>query len=642
MRRAARDVRSADAAGAGRRASRTPAWVALGRSDGRVGPRHEVAPAAREIKRSSHASTMKPLSEWWLHQAAARGDLPALLAADPAARRFVNDHDPDLRTPLDRALRSPSAGPDTVRLLLEWGARLDVGSGHRVATLPLTTALEAASPEKLRVLLDAGADLNAKDHHGYDPVLRAAFGCDEPPGRRLEVLRILVSRGARLDGRSSYAESAVGQAAARGRYDELGFLLDAGADASPLRWTPLHHAAAFGSIADVESAIAAGVPLDARDRTDRNAWHVALIAGRPEVAVHLRGRGVPSGLHGAHRRPYLWFDPATARLAMVRVWLEEGWAPDAPYADDETLLDCAVTSDDVATASFLLDAGADVACGRRGVDPWPQRPLAEASSGAMIRRLLAAGGDPADLSSAARRTLLGLDPEASDEPLRDVSREEFERGRRPRTGRANPERIDEPFWAAMLRAGVSAYRARCWFVGGRYEPQGAVWCADRFGMSVTPLPDGRIVAIGGEHEDAYDPDFHIYNDVIVRDAAGGFTIHGYPHDVFPPTDFHTATLLDGAIFVIGGLGYHGQRKYGTTPVHRLDLETLRIEPVATIGDPPGWLYEHRADVAGPGVIVVRGGTRVLAPAEGGGPREAYEPNEATFALDVRTGAWRRL
>jgi hypothetical protein len=33
----------------------------------------------------------------------------------------------------------------------------------------------------------------------------------------------------------------------------------------------------------------------------------------------------------------------------------------------------------------------------------------------------------------------------------------------------------------------------------------------RFGQSLTLLPDCRAVQIGGEHEDWYDADFCIYN-----------------------------------------------------------------------------------------------------------------------------------
>lgn len=160
----------------------------------------------------------------------------------------------------------------------------------------------------------------------------------------------------------------------------------------------------------------------------------------------------------------------------------------------------------------------------------------------------------------------------------------------------------------------------------------------RFGQSVTRLPDGRIVQIGGEHEDHYDPDFCIYNDVFVHGTDGSINIFGYPEDVFPPTDFHTATLIDGAIYVIGALGYEGTRRFGHTPVYRLDVSTLRMERLETLGEAPGWIYEHRAACVGRTEILVSGGQ--VATSSDGGP-EVHTANEASFVLDVRDRIWRR-
>src|SRR6185312_15079372 len=101
-----------------------------------------------------------------------------------------------------------------------------------------------------------------------------------------------------------------------------------------------------------------------------------------------------------------------------------------------------------------------------------------------------------------------------------------------------------------------------------------------------------VVQVAGEHEDFYDEDFCIYNDVFVHSRDGGIRIFGYPESVFPPTDFHTATLIGEYIYLIGSLGYSGHRRYGTTPVYRLHTGTFKIEPLETTGAAPGWLYEH--------------------------------------------------
>lgn len=82
--------------------------------------------------------------------------------------------------------------------------------------------------------------------------------------------------------------------------------------------------------------------------------------------------------------------------------------------------------------------------------------------------------------------------------------------------------MDQPFWQAMIRSGIDAY-AGARLAGGTRDDC-PVWCAQRFGQSLTLLPDGRAIQIGGEHEDYYDSDFCIYNDVFVHHPDGRIEI----------------------------------------------------------------------------------------------------------------------
>ena len=124
-----------------------------------------------------------------------------------------------------------------------------------------------------------------------------------------------------------------------------------------------------------------------------------------------------------------------------------------------------------------------------------------------------------------------------------VNRELFVKWRTPSFGSANPERMNNPVWEWLVRSKLSAYQATQRLRGPSALKAGPGWCFDRFGQSSTKLPDGRVVLIAGEHEDAYDPDFYIYNDVVVQHPDGSLDIYGYPRDEFPPTDFHSATLV---------------------------------------------------------------------------------------------------
>jgi len=156
-------------------------------------------------------------------------------------------------------------------------------------------------------------------------------------------------------------------------------------------------------------------------------------------------------------------------------------------------------------------------------------------------------------------------------------------------------------------------------------------------MSLTPLPDGRWVQIAGEHEDHYDPDFCIYNDVIIHHGKGGFEILGYPEEVFPPTDFHSTTLVGEWIYLIGNLGYPATREaFGyQTPVFRFHTGSGKIERVATSGESPGWIHSHQAKLDHGSIRVFQG--KVLT-VDGDGETD-ITGLRGSFALDLATGIW---
>jgi hypothetical protein len=212
----------------------------------------------------------------------------------------------------------------------------------------------------------------------------------------------------------------------------------------------------------------------------------------------------------------------------------------------------------------------------------------------------------------------------------------------------HPERVENELWEQAIREGWSGYhlgehlgierepsefRHKFSYSTYRDTTPGPFWSWQRFGRTSTPLPDGRVIHVAGEHEDSYDADFCIYNDVIIEYPDGRWEFYLYPKDVLPPTDFHTATLVGDQVLLIGSLGYGDLRRPGETQVLKLDTRTLRIEPVATAGDRPGWISRHIAERLGEAAVLVVGGS-VQTP-------EDYEPNTGIFELDLATMIWRR-
>lgn len=216
----------------------------------------------------------------------------------------------------------------------------------------------------------------------------------------------------------------------------------------------------------------------------------------------------------------------------------------------------------------------------------------------------------------------------------------------------NPTLQTNPYWQWIVRFNLSVWEIRKLIIDKPFEllettshtQPNPLWCHQRMGQSQTLLPDGRTILIGGEYEDWYDPEFCIYNDVIVirpnngvRDDSenrANIEIYSYPKALFAPTDFHTATLVGNYIYIIGALGYPSDRRYSHTPVYRLDIHTFKIEEVATRNS-MGWIYKHNAALKD-NQIVVTGGQYLL---------DIDSPimdNLDTWALNLNTLIWKNI
>jgi hypothetical protein len=222
----------------------------------------------------------------------------------------------------------------------------------------------------------------------------------------------------------------------------------------------------------------------------------------------------------------------------------------------------------------------------------------------------------------------------------EIRPEQFELQRHRQFGRANPERMDLPYWEWMVRSELNAYQALRRFGAQPKVKAGPDWCFTRSGMSSTVLPDGRTVFVGGEFEDEYDEEFCIYNDVIVRGPADEVVIFGYPREVFSPTDFHTATLIGKCIILVGCFGYEDDRRLGQIPVFALDTVSYRVERINTTGEIPGWLFEHSAEFDSErGTILVRSGQVIVAGADG---KHTCRSNFDEYALDMSSLQWSQV
>lgn len=118
----------------------------------------------------------------------------------------------------------------------------------------MLSALPALDANKMRRLLDHGADVNAKDAAGRTALMWVAYS-DYVPA---ETVKMLIDRGANVNARSSQNESALGFALQRGQTESVRLLLDAKAASEPAP-TPLNKK--LTPARSVQEAVQRSIPL---------------------------------------------------------------------------------------------------------------------------------------------------------------------------------------------------------------------------------------------------------------------------------------------------------------------------------------------------------------------------------------------
>jgi ankyrin repeat protein len=108
-----------------------------------------------------------------------------------------------------------------IKFLISKGA--DINKGPET---PLHQAVSWWELDMAKLLLEAGADVNARDEQGNTPLQRAV---DEGWRGGLEVAELLVSKGADVSAKNRRGETPLSMAKAKGRKELVEFLRKHGA-----------------------------------------------------------------------------------------------------------------------------------------------------------------------------------------------------------------------------------------------------------------------------------------------------------------------------------------------------------------------------------------------------------------------------
>lgn len=194
----------------------------------------------------------------------------------------VNARDQRGHTSLTLACSNPSgANLDVLTELIRAGGAVD-GKGPGGMSPLMYAALYDRTGRTVQTLLDASADVSARDNRGWTSLMHATRQREEP----FEIVQLLVRAGAPVNARNAYGGTALSNAAFQGHTRSVQFLIEAGADVNSrdtANWTPLICAASGGHARTVELLVDGGARITDTDRLGRTALRLARDKKHTEV-----------------------------------------------------------------------------------------------------------------------------------------------------------------------------------------------------------------------------------------------------------------------------------------------------------------------------------------------------------------------
>jgi ankyrin repeat protein len=284
-------------------------------------------------------------------------------------KSIVNGRDKYDETPLMHAAVFAELG--IVKLLLDAGA--DVNAASREGATPLMRA--AGNYEKSKLLIERGAKIDARSNLGRTALLIAAAY----PGN-LPTVRLLLERGSNVDDKDQVGETCLTSAAKRGDAEMVKFLLEKGADLNAVSFLGR---AAVAWAAEEGNLETLKLLLDAGAAENQQQLHMALFnaAGRENtsaVRLLMQCGGDPNAVSPlAGYTPLMWAAASeNVDAEVVRMMLEKGGDANIKAATGDTPISLAKRRGQTEVAK-LLDPKADAPISKTAAIPSPRADAAQ-------------------------------------------------------------------------------------------------------------------------------------------------------------------------------------------------------------------------------------------------------------------------
>jgi hypothetical protein len=170
----------------------------------------------------------------------------------------------------------------------------------------------------VRLLLEKGADVDARDHDDYTALLLTV------ESRRADIVKLLLEKGANVNAMDTqWRQTSQSRAAANGHEDIIKLLLEKGANVNAIdslwRQTPLSRAAANGHEDIVKLLLEKGADVDARGYNSQTPLWLAAESGRADIVRLLLEKGADANAKNYDGQIPLWIAAKNGHEAVVKL-----------------------------------------------------------------------------------------------------------------------------------------------------------------------------------------------------------------------------------------------------------------------------------------------------------------------------------
>ena len=262
---------------------------------------------------------------------------------------------------------------DKIRPLIDQGA--DVNAKNTYGDTSLIIAARYGSNKTVKILLEKGADVSIRSANGWTPLIHAVqrLHNNNNPELSIEIINDLLARGANLEAKTKDGETALFLSVINGDTIIAKYLMDKGADVNvrlPNGESPLIRASQYngGRNPIMKALIDKGADVNARTDTKLSAGYTTLIfaawKGNTEIVTVLLEKGADVNAKTRDGETALIYAAGQGKgfPDIVRALLAKGAAVNSVAQGNynKTALTAAAQNGNTEIVKMLLDQGANV------------------------------------------------------------------------------------------------------------------------------------------------------------------------------------------------------------------------------------------------------------------------------------------